>query len=310
VRALVVGAGAVGARAARQLASTPDVEVLVHDVDPHRVDVVVEALGGPARPARGDEDVDVAVLAHPAGDHADRAVALAARGIASVSTSSALVDVRALLAAAAVEVPVVAGAAFAPGLSCLLAAHAVRSLDDVDEVHVARVGAGGPACELERREAAAGRGEDWRAGSWTPARGGRTIWFAPPVDARTCHPAATADALLLHRAFPGASAVSGRLASSLTDRLPRLRPPTGELGIGGLRVEVRGHRAGAQVNVVYGAVDRPAVAAGAVAAEAALAATSGRIAPGPHGLAELDDPLAVLQALAARGVKAAVLEPR
>src|ERR687895_764237 len=41
---------------------------------------------------------------------------------------------------------VVVGAAFAPGLSCVLARHAASLFDEVDEIHVARHGTGGPSC--------------------------------------------------------------------------------------------------------------------------------------------------------------------
>jgi hypothetical protein len=63
--------------------------------------------------------------------------------------------------------------------------------------------------------------------------------------------------------------------------------------------------------VVLGVMDRPAVAAGAVAALAAVSAGSGSVQRrGAGGLAELIEPLSFLHELARRGVKAAVFEGR
>ena len=53
-----------------------------------------------------------------------------------------------------------------------------------------------------------------------------------------------------------------------------LRPPHAEGGIGAIRVELRG-RVGVERRVaVYGAIERPAVAAGAVAAAATMDAAA------------------------------------
>jgi hypothetical protein len=89
-----------------------------------------------------------------------------------------------------------------------------------------------------------------------------------------------------------------------------LRRPHPEGDIGGVWVEVRGRRGTAHEVQVLGAVDRPALAAGAVAAVAALWAVSGRLAGGgAGGLAQLlVDAGPFLGELARRGVKAAVFE--
>jgi hypothetical protein len=79
--------------------------------------------------------------------------------------------------------------------------------------------------------------------------------------------------------------------------------------LGAVRVEVRGSQGQVQGDRVLGAIDRPAVAAGAVAALAAHWAAAGRLArPGAGGLAELADPGPFLAGLADRGVKAAIFE--
>jgi hypothetical protein len=88
-----------------------------------------------------------------------------------------------------------------------------------------------------------------------------------------------------------------------------LWPTHPEGGPGGLRVEVRGRRGNSRDIVVVGAMDRPAVAAGAVAAIAARSAvTGGLLRPGAAGLAELVEPVPFLGELRRRGVRAAVFE--
>ena len=86
-------------------------------------------------------------------------------------------------------------------------------------------------------------------------------------------------------------------------------------GWGGARVEVWGWRGGAREAVVYGVIERPAVAAGTV-----LAVTAARLAGllpnlelltepvGALGLGALVQPAAFLAELARRGVKAATFE--
>ena len=73
-----------------------------------------------------------------------------------------------------------------------------------------------------------------------------------------------------------------------------------------MRVEVRG-RADDGIRVeILGAMDRPGVAGGAVAALTAIELGSGRAGRvGAAGLAELVEPKAFLAELARRGVKAA-----
>jgi hypothetical protein len=56
---------------------------------------------------------------------------------------------------------------------------------------------------------------------------------------------------------------------------------------------------------VLGAIDRPGVAAGAVAALAAVAAARGQVRPGVGSLARGVEPIPFLGELARRGVKAA-----
>jgi len=326
MRIAVLGAGAVGARTARQLASTDAVEaVQVADAIGRRAESVADAIDDPSRvravPYDGWADgADVVVLCHPGGDHGALAEGFVQAGVSVVSVSDDVDDVQALLAldgaARRAEVSVVAGAGFAPGLTDVLAAHAAAQFDGVDEVHVAKVGTGGPACARAHHGALAGEATDWRDGVWQHRRAGtgrELCWFPDPVRAQDCYRAAAPDALLLVPAFPGVSRVTARVAANrrdrLTARLPMLRPPHPEGGIGAIRVELRGRRGPVREVVVFGVMDRPAVAAGAVAALAAVEAAAGRLRrAGAAGLAELVEPVPFLAELARRGVKAAVFE--
>ena len=87
-----------------------------------------------------------------------------------------------------------------------------------------------------------------------------------------------------------------------------LRKPHPEGLVGATRVEVRGERDGATDALVLGALDRPAVAAGATAALALRWAVGGRLPVGAGGLGRVDDPVAFLAELVTVGIKAAVFE--
>ena len=59
MRVAVLGAGAVGSRAARQLASTPSVRhLVVSDVDRSRAEAVVSSIADPHRVSLGDASAD------------------------------------------------------------------------------------------------------------------------------------------------------------------------------------------------------------------------------------------------------------
>ena len=324
MRAVVVGAGAVGVRAARQLLFLGEVESLaVVEPKQARLDAVVESLGAPAAAATdvaaAAGGVDVVILAGPRG-HLAAAHAALDGGASVVSASDDVDDVRDLLAldAEAVErgLHVVVGAGFSPGLSCVLAALAARSFEHVEEIHVAKVGAGGPACARQHHVALQGPAVEAGAGTWQRRRGGSgraLIWFPDPVGGVDCYHAALPEPLLLGPAFSAAGRVTARVGANRRDRLtahlPMLRRPHPEGSLGAVRVEMRGRQGQATSDRVLGSVDRPAVAAGAVAALAARWAVDGRLArTGAGGLASLADPGPFLAALADRGVKAAIFE--
>lgn len=325
MRAVLIGVGAVGARVGRQLASTDGLDALVLvDPDARRVAEVAASLGEPATVAEWEpavlDDADVVVVASP-GDHRFFAETALERGAHVVSVADGIDEVRSLLALDAEarerDLGVVVGAGFSPGLSCLLVHHAAAGFDAVDEIRLAKVGTGGPACAAQHHEALGSSATEWRDGAWVrrPGGSGRELsWFPDPVGGRDCYRAALPEPLLLVPAFPGAQRVAARVAATrrdrLTSRLPMLRPPHPEGVIGAVRVEVRGRRGPVTDSRVLGAIDRPAVAAGAVAAVAAAWAADGRLLrSGAGGLAELvDEPVAFLSELARRGVRAAVFE--
>jgi len=322
-RFVLHGPGVVGARAARQLLSVGPVDSLsVVGGTPSRAEAVVAALGGPARLAAWDEALaegpDTVVLAGGPG-HARLAAAALDAGAHVVSVADGEEEVAALLEldahASRLGRTVVAGAGFSPGMSCVIAAHGAAQLDAVDEIRVASAGTAGPACARQHHRSLSSAGLEWGASGWVRRRAGsgrELCWFPDPVGPRDCYRGALAEPLLLQRAFPAAARISARRAASrrdrLTARLPMLRPPHREGLVGALRVEVIGRSGSAVDSRVLGAIDRPSIATGAVAALAAHWAAAGRLAgPGAGGLAELvAEPVPFLRDLSERGVRAAV----
>lgn len=324
-----MGLGAVGSRCARQLLLSPLVsELVILARRPSEVAPQVTALGGghgveleqlsPVALARLARGAGVVLLA-AAGAVLPWAETAVAAGAPVVSTCDEPAEVRALLALApaarARGVPVVAGAAMAPGLSCLLAWWAASQMDEVTELHVATLGTGGPSCARRRHAALREPVEEWRAGRWVrkvAGSGRELVWFPGQMGA-DCYRVNRPDALLLRQAFPGLDAATARAAASRRDRftswLPMLRPPHPEGTIGAVRVEARGRRAGAAESVIVGAGGRPALLAGMVAAGAAVAALSGQLRAGAGGLASLaTDPARMLLELRDRGARLVTFE--
>ncbi len=318
MKVAVFGAGATGARVARKLAASDEVEsVSVHDPDPQRLEWVVSSLGPAASVAQSppiESDADAVVVATPSGTQLGIARQAIAEEATVVTTSDDPGETRALLdldhRARSLRAAVVVGAGYMPGLSCLLARCAAAELDQVDEIHVAKAGTGGPACARQHHRSLSGMALDWRDGEWArrPGGSGRELcWFPDPVSGRDCYRAALPDALLLVPAFPGVNRVTARLAATRRDRftapLPMLRPPHPEGGIGAVRVEVRGRRGAERKVVVLGACARPASAAATVAAAAVLHAAAGGVEPGARGLAGIEHPRTLLASLAAQGLR-------
>lgn len=326
LRVAVVGLGAVGVRCARQLSSSPEVaSVIVGDPNPEHVRRVAESVESVIVTDWDDRsdvgDADVVVLAGPAGTHVTEAAFHLRAGRSVVSVSDDVADVEGLLAldteAREHNLCVAVGAGFSPGLSDLLAVHAAGWFDAVDEVHVAKMGTGGPSCARVHHRALRNESCDWRDGAWVRRAGGsgrELVWFPDPMGGRDCYRAALPDATLVAPAVAGVQRVTARMAATRRDRLtaalPMLRPPHQDGGPGAIRVEVRGVVGDASSVAVVGAMDRPAVAAGAVAALTAVAVGTGSARRhGAGGLGELFQPLPLLEQLAVRGVRCARFDP-
>src|SRR5205807_6818472 len=143
-----------------------------------RARALAESIGPGAEWKPWSEDLegcDVVVLAVPRGLRALAETALE-RGVHVVSVAGQERDVRPLLEldseARERSCHVVVGAGFSPGLSCLLARHAGATFDAVEEIHVARIGTGGPACARQHRRGLLASCVDWRDGTWVRRRGG------------------------------------------------------------------------------------------------------------------------------------------
>ncbi len=321
---LLVGAGAVGGRTARQLAETSGVDdVLVVDHDSRRSRAVAEAVGAPCRAVEWDGSqlppgpLDSLAVALPFRHEAAVVRSAIEAGIPVASSADEPRALEALLAlgilAAERGVVVAAGCGLAPGLADVMARHAADSLDDVSEVHVARVGVGGPACTKASARSLRGDAIEWREGEWheLPRRlREEVVWFPDPAGPRECRGVEGATALLV-RAFPGARRLSYRLAKPpgrLAARVQR-RKRGDAPDWGAARVEVWGQRGQALETVVYGVIERTVVAAGTVLALAAAHLAAGVEAPpGVHALSTLVAPRPFLEELAHRGVKVAVFE--
>lgn len=322
---VVFGAGATGTRIAQQLLAggrAADVEVRNTRRERSRRLIrrsrqLVNGRDNAPEPGHGhhiDPSVDLVVLATPAANQAGTARRAVHHGVPVVATSNHLSEVRRLLGlhqeALHNKVPVIVGATFMPGLSCLIARHGAEEFDQLDEIHVAKVGTGGPACARQHHQALSSVGLDWRDGRWAsraPGSGRELAYFPDPIGGRDCYRGALPDALLLVPEFRGVQRVTARMAATRRDRLtsplPMLSPPHAEGGLGAIRVELRGRVDGESRVSVFGAVARPAAAAAAVAVSTSLAVLDGKLSAGAYGLAGTADPPALLNEIAGRGVR-------
>ena len=321
--AAVIGSGVVGRRVARQLAASGLVDRLIlgarhpqrmHGFVRQLIDLDIEVIAPGPLPA-----ADVTVLAQPPGGHTELAEEALGNDSHVVSLSDSLNDVEGLLGleetAMKVDRSVIVGAAFSPGLSCLLARHGGERFDQVDEIHVARMGTGGPSCQRQLHRARTQEAVEWRDRSWVkrPSGSGRElVWFPDPLGASDCYRAALVDPFLLSASFPEVDRITAKVAATRRDRLtawlPMLRRPHKDGGPGAVRIEIRGIQDSVQTTEVLGAIDHPSSAAAAVAAIAAEWSLLGLLPSGSWSLGMLDSPLPWLQELENRGISAAVYE--
>ncbi len=324
---LLAGAGAVGGRTARQLLDTPGLDqLLISARATEHARELARVLGSRATavPLDGELPVDIDGVAIAIPGRA--AARLAARALAAGVPSAAVTDdeegLAGLLAlddrARKAGVVVAVGCGLVPGLGDVLARHAADGLEDADEVHVARVGAAGAECVATLRKARRDRPREWHDGAWhSPRRlGSQLVWFPDPIGARECEVVAPG-VDLLREAVPEVRHASLRVGEPPMRHASVAavtRRPLDD-GWGGARIEVWGWRGRAREAIVYGVIERPAVAAGTV-----LAVTAARLAGllpqltlragggGARGLGALVDPPPFLAELARRGVKAAAFE--
>jgi Shikimate / quinate 5-dehydrogenase len=323
---LVVGLGEVGVRAARQLIDTPGVDRVI--VAARRLDHAREVAAAlhdgaePYRLGRDDpfpDDLDAIVTAIPGEADAALARRAVGAGIAYASAADREATLRSLLAldaeARVHSTSVVAGCGLAPGLTDVLARHAVGALDAVDELHVARWGVAGSESAAEARRAQREEAREWRDGELVHEkhRHAELIWYPDPVGARECELVATGVELLVG-ANPGAGRITARLGVPPARRFtpPGRRDPG--VGWGAVRVEAWGWHDTARTSVVYGVIERTAVAAGTVLGvtgawlAGAIPALATIADTGAFGLGAVVEPVPFLAELARRGVKAAAFE--
>jgi Shikimate / quinate 5-dehydrogenase len=322
-RVFLVGLGDVGVRAARQLVETDGIDrVLIAGRRHRHVAELAESFGERAetiefRPGDPLPEVDAVACALP--DDLDVKVVTTAveQGIAVASCADAAptIDRLRVLGDAARDrrVTVALGCGLAPGLSDVLARHGAAAFDEVDEIAVARFGCAGPASVASVRAERSAPARDWYDGAWrsTARPAEEIVWFPEPIGARDCR-TVTAGVALLVDAFPGVPCVGVRLGEPQRRRIGTRRRVGDEGEWGATRVEVYGRRGPARDVVVYGVIERTAVAAGTVLAltAAQLCGAGGATIhrPGVHGLAALVDPVPFLTELSARGVRVATFE--
>ena len=166
-------------------------------------------------------------------------------------------------------VAIIAGCGLAPGLSDVLARHAADAFDEVDEIGVARSGTAGDACvatasrALRERPARAARR---RVRGVAPVGRPRAVWFPEPLGPQECERVATGvtscSAAVPRRGPDHGAASPGPESGPPAQRWLRRRDPEGTWGA--IRVEVWGRRGAAREPIVYGAIERTAIAAGTV----------------------------------------------
>lgn len=321
---VLIGAGAVAVRAARQLVDTPGLDRLViasrDDADARRLARAVGAETISLDRAL-DTDPSACAIAIPGPVGVEMIRMAIDAGIPAASCADDAPAIRKLLElgprAFDRDVMAIAGCGMVPGIADVLARHAADGLEDPDEVHVARVGVAGAACRAALRDAVGADAREWREHSWhvPERRGPQLVWFPEPIAARECT-AVDGGVELLRGAVPEARDITVRAeepSRGSRSRTFRARRPGDEFG--GVRVEVWGWRAGVRTSVVYGAIERPAIAAGTT-----LAVSAARLAGllpsigvraergGVRSIGATLEPASFLAELAHRGVKAAAFE--
>ena len=192
---MLVGVGALGARAGLQLGATPGIDrILVADRRADRAEALRKFLGAKAETVEWSArrplppGVDAVACALPAGDDVPLVIAALESGVPIATSGDNQESIATLLRlndeALASGVAVLAGCGLAPGLSDVLAAHAATLLDSVDEIHVSRAGVAGPGSEASMRRLHSERPTEVIGGVISEGRRRITpglIWFPEPA---------------------------------------------------------------------------------------------------------------------------------
>lgn len=323
MRVGVSGCGSVGTRLARLLAEEQSVSsVLVSD--PRAGAARRASLAAGRKGCVADElfssRIDVLVLCGPSDTHAEQARKALENCTPVVSTARSSLDVCELLSldriSKLVGVPVVVGAGWTPGLSCLLAGVAARCMERVSEIRVVRAGSTGVSCARETLSELTGVARVWRGGAWSSRVAGwgrELVWLPDPIGAVDTRSADAGDVYLLAETFPDARRIEVRVAAGLPRALAaRLgigpRRQRGD-GVVAFRIDVRGWAGGRPVHRVFGGLDRGCMATASVAARVAAAVCRGEAVPGAYGLSSWAEPRSLLRELSDAGVRCAVYDP-
>ena len=148
MRALVIGAGAVGAKVAQQLLSSNAVDkIVLRDTSPEKLVLASKNLGSRVEvehfPFSQNMDADVVVVASPEGTQLEEVKNAITLKRPTVVVSDGLSETVSILnlgkEASEFEVPVVVGTGFAPGLSCVLAAYGKTFLNETEELSLIHI---------------------------------------------------------------------------------------------------------------------------------------------------------------------------
>ena len=276
----ILGLGAVGSQLLQRLnTSIPHLPLFVSGPDRKKVSPLMTRKNSinfcTNNEKLEDQNIRLLVISSSSGHHLQTAQRAIKNGISVISTSNKVSDVIGLLKLEDLAnengAMIVAGAAFAPGLTCALVDFASKELDSVDEIHIAKDGTGGPACAKQHHRAMKRPSIEWCDGQWVRRPGGsgrELVWFPEPIAGADCYRAALPDPILLHQLFPSASRITARVSASRQDRftswLPMLTPPHRDGGVGAVRVEIRGRLENHRVTKVIGAVSSPSTASAIV----------------------------------------------
>lgn len=290
----VIGAGAIGRRLLRQL---PNVKLVPRNFSSADLD-----------------GIDLLVLANDGADQPIVAGTAVAEGVNVITTADNPESVLRLLRldtlAKSRNVNLIVGAAYSPGLSCILASYLANKLDKLTEIHIARMGTGGPSCAKNYHRALSRPGTEYRDGRWQRRVGGSSrelCWFPEPIGGADCYAGSLAEPILLARKFEDARRITSKRAATRRDRLtspfPMLRAPHAEGGLGGIRVEVRGMISGCPKTLVAGSVALPAMAAAVVLMSTIASLESNPIIEkGAVGLSEVVSPQSFLADVVKHGI--------